>query len=483
MQFMQLLCLYSGWLNLARSKKRTCFLCFSMSGIMSVILVALSGCTSMPSCDDATDGACSTCIAPLADCNHDAEDGCEANLLVDVNHCGNCDKICPGVTTQSALCRNGVCGTCPPSRRDCNGLGADGCEAEITTDPKQCGACGVLCAPVPNAVVGCLNGVCTIAHCAAGFADCNGNATDGCETDTSTDLLNCGNCRNACPSLFGGTVGCQGGTCVVTACGAGFASCGNGTPISACETNTHTDVYNCGGCGTRCPATVGANTARACVMGTCTSAPCTAPFADCNGDAIDGCEIDTNRDPVHCGACNNVCQVLPNAGSTCLAGKCILTRCAADFGDCNGSVFDGCETNLLTDPIHCGACNVSCTLTANAASFACIKGQCEVSDCQPGYSDCDSLFNNGCEVNLTNDVGNCGACGSACPKTPHAMPRCTASVCWLTDRCDAGFANCDGNVLNGCEADLNNDSQNCGACNMPCSAGSFCSAGKCQLIR
>jgi hypothetical protein len=35
------------------------------------------------------------------DCNGNPADSCETNLSTDPNHCGSCDKACPGVTTHS----------------------------------------------------------------------------------------------------------------------------------------------------------------------------------------------------------------------------------------------------------------------------------------------------------------------------------------------------------------------------------------------
>ncbi|MEP7122105.1 MAG: hypothetical protein ABJE95_14395 [Byssovorax sp.] len=44
---------------------------------------------------------------------------------------------------------------------------------------------------------------------------------------------------------------------------------------------------------------------------------CTAGFADCNGDAADGCEANLGSDSTTCGACDHDCE-----GSACNAGLC-----------------------------------------------------------------------------------------------------------------------------------------------------------------
>jgi hypothetical protein len=45
---------------------------------------------------------------------------------------------------------------------------------------------------------------------------------------------------------------------------------------------------------------------------------------------------------------------------------------APECGDCDGVGENGCETNLSTDPLHCGACGKSCL------GAACIAGHCGI---------------------------------------------------------------------------------------------------------
>ncbi len=73
--------------------------------------------------------------------------------------------------------------------------------------------------PIPN---------CTVT-CPAGYADCNQNSADGCETNVSTSLTNC-EAGGWC-ALFGpnASAACTGGTCTI-------ASCTNGFGLTATET-------------------------------------------------------------------------------------------------------------------------------------------------------------------------------------------------------------------------------------------------------
>lgn len=61
--------------------------------------------------------------------------------------------------------------------------------------------------------------------------------------------------------------------------------------------------------------------------------------------------------------------------------------------NCNGQVDEGAST-----PVQNGNINCSNVLT-----------------CNPGFANCDGSIVNGCEVNLMSSPASCGACGNACP--------------------------------------------------------------------
>ncbi|APR77979.1 BNR repeat domain protein [Minicystis rosea] len=53
---------------------------------------------------------------------------------------------CPPAPHATATCNKGACELeCAPSYADCTGGTADGCETDLGSDPKNCGACGVAC--------------------------------------------------------------------------------------------------------------------------------------------------------------------------------------------------------------------------------------------------------------------------------------------------------------------------------------------------
>ncbi|HTQ05260.1 MAG TPA: hypothetical protein VMI54_15460 [Polyangiaceae bacterium] len=93
-----------------------------------------------------------------------------------------------------------------------------------------------------------------------------------------------------------------------------------------------------------------------------TSLPCPTGTADCDHDETNGCEtVIQGSDLNNCGACGGTCTTgAPHqTGVACVTGKCTLS-CADGWGDCDGQGYDGCESNLATSSLACGACGKSC---------------------------------------------------------------------------------------------------------------------------
>jgi hypothetical protein len=174
----------------------------------------------------------SACDFGFDDCNQDQMDGCETSVLSDTNNCGGCGVPCNALPNAMANCTAGNCvlGTCNDGFYDCDNNPMTGCEANIASDPNNCGACGNKCGNglvcknggctcamcnFPNAVSSCVNNMCIMGACNANFADCNKNPNDGCEVDLRFNNNNCGSCGTVCQNgLF-----CISSQCVVTMCG------------------------------------------------------------------------------------------------------------------------------------------------------------------------------------------------------------------------------------------------------------------------
>src|SRR5262249_7949412 len=148
-------------------------------------------------------------------------------------------------------------GDLTPSVELCDGPGND-CDGTVDNgfdlqhDPRNCGTCGVVC-NLPHATAGCAGGHCTTVVCDAGYANCSPSVADGCETQLGT-MTNCGACGDTC-SAPNTTATCDQSTNPATCsytCVAGFANC-NGTMSDGCEIDTQTDNNNCGSCGHVCP--------------------------------------------------------------------------------------------------------------------------------------------------------------------------------------------------------------------------------------
>lgn len=408
------------------------------------------------------------CEPGFGDCNGNTTDGCEENILSATENCGLCGQVCnPPHATGS--CDDGDCSilSCDTGYADCNGVVSDGCEVHIDSDLSHCGSCSNACF-ANNGSPSCVGGNCGIAACDAGYVDCNGAYTDGCEVNVNADVLNCGGCNLSCANDHGSTV-CANGSCVPV-CSGLFADCDN-QPANGCEQPI--DVLNhCGACGLSCDL---ANANDTCAGGSCAIASCYSGYADCNAAVADGCESALASDVSNCGACGNDCD--NTHGSTaCVAGGCV-PQCAAGWSDCDGDPTNGCETDIQTLS-NCGGCGVTCDLANGSES--CSTGSCSLTGCNTGYADCDSLDGNGCEVYTLNDVANCGSCGQACSNDNGGV-LCSAGQCSPT--CSTGFGDCDASVVNGCETQLGTLS-NCSSCGDACNlanASAVCSASGCAV--
>lgn len=96
--------------------------------------------------------------------------------------------------------------------------------------------------------------------------------------------------------------------------------------------------------------------------------------------------------------------------------------------------------------------------------------------CPEGFADCDGDSENGCEAALRTSVESCGACGARCEGGDGATALCAAGACALA--CDVGRADCDGDAANGCEVHLSEDPRHCGACGVTCAGA--CWNGTCD---
>jgi hypothetical protein len=245
---------------------------------------------------DAGDGgpACPTGQTP---CSGEAGTTC-ADLTSDPANCHACGSACP-VGNNTPSCSGGVCGlgTCNTNFEDCDQDASNGCESNQNTDTNNCGSCGHGCTGGEL----CAQGKCSIG-CSTGQTACyrtgDGGLTEtpttfgGYCTTLTSDTQNCGACGNVCPSINDSTQ-CNG-TCGVLQCTPGFADCDTDAS-NGCEINTTNDPKNCGGCNVGCAAScVNHVSGVSCSGSTCAITGCMPGFSDFNGACGDGCECATN---------------------------------------------------------------------------------------------------------------------------------------------------------------------------------------------
>jgi hypothetical protein len=189
----------------------------------------------------------------------------------------------------------------------------------------------------------------------------------------------------------------------------------------------------------------------------CFTVTCPAGFADCNHLGADGCETPLGT-VSNCASCGNACA-FANAAPACAGGACALGACNLGFGNCDGNAANGCETSLTT-ATDCGGCGVPCARPNGAAS--CQSGTCTLTACSPGFADCDGNPANGCEALPCAAGGVCTSSG-----------QCASGLC-LNGFCAS--ASCSDGVKNGTETGVD-----CGGSCPPCGNGLGCLVGgNCQ---
>ncbi len=400
------------------------------------------------------------CEGPFRDCANGPADGCETDTDTSVVNCGSCGRTC-AFPNAEASCGEGECvmGACLDGWADCINGDTDGCETRIESDPGNCGGCGDLC-EFDNAQGICSGGDCSMGACVLGRADCNEDDVDGCERNLVDDALHCGACENACDDT-NATAICEDRACSIDECDEGFDDC-NGAAFDGCEVELESDDLHCGECRNSCVASGGD---AVCIAGDCEVLECDAGFGDCDGRYDTGCEVPLVASLGHCGECFNVCSY-DNGFAACRFAECEFLACDTGWGDCNDDVdIDGCETDLDTSLDHCGVCGLQCDIAG--ANEVCSGGVCTFTGCEENRDGCVDGPENGCETDLLIDPDHCGVCDTSCD-LDFTLTGCAAGECEVLG-CIEGYENCDDGI-DGCDTNVVADPSNCGDCGIVCAA-------------
>jgi hypothetical protein len=382
-----------------------------------------------PRCDTAS-GNCVECLPTNDNCP-------QGKFCGQVNSVYTCQTGCQTVADcpkpdagGMPACCNHICVDTDIDGKNCgmcnNDCGKESCCggkcSDVTMDLSNCGLCGNACAG-NNATWSCAMSMCKVGNCNQGFGDCNGSPGDGCEATLATDPNNCGMCNMKC-GFANAVANCANSMCGIAMCNPGFGNC-DGNLMTGCETNVSGDPNNCGMCGTKCTY---ANAQGACVAAKCALAMCNNGFSDCDNNPANGCESATASDINNCGGCNMKCGNVANATVACSNSKCTITACTNGFKDCDMNEGTGCEINVTNDVNNCGGCGTKCTPGANVTGVSCSNQVCAITGCAGGFANCNGTFGDGCEINTTNDPLNCGGCGHNCGGLPCVNSACQNMV-------------------------------------------------------
>ncbi len=302
------------------------------------------------------------------------------------------------------------------------------CDADLKTDPDNCGQCGNHCL-ITGADATCVDGKCEVEQCRPGRYDLNGRVEDGCEYacdgdptadescnleddncdgvkdegfDVTSDPENCGACEAEC-KLVHASAKCEDSQCKIDECEPGFFNIQDNDFTGCTYACQYTDKNK----QVCTPPAAGQPNPNGCGVEVCDDVD-----QDCDGDFGD--VVDQNKScSDFCANAN--CEGECSFGTTqcigsqlvCIPGKTPSAEvCDGKDNDCNGTVDDGFD--LKTNTENCGACGNSCVGKLPHAFAKCANSECVIDQCETDYGELDKT-KDGCEL---------------CPVTPVRPESC-----------------------------------------------------------
>lgn len=390
-----------------------CSECWDPDGDLFGVGEACAGLDCDQENESVFEGAPETCNGEDDDCDSVIDEGFD--LRVDVNNCGACGAIC-AVENAEPVCEGGVCRIleCLDGFADCNADAADGCETDLA-DPSLCGACG----PLPGVPGESCGG------CDLGIWFCDDEGGLFCDGDPGEDALNaCGGCEDLDEVPFE-----ECGTC-----GTGLWVCDGDNDVRCVGDDGEEALNACGGC-----ASLEAIPETAC--GTCDTGTwlCDGPDSiSCSGDSGPGVLNE-------CGGCAPLEAAPLTSCGTCDSGfwSCVgteLVTCRDDLGEEARNACGGCDALSAEPSTACGPCGDGATVCNGINATICL-GATPDSD---GDGVCDD--SDICEGDdATGDTDRDGICDDSdvCIGDDDSGDRDGDGVCDSDDICDGDDASGD----------------------------------------
>ncbi len=183
--------------------------------------------------------------------------------------------------------------------------GASGCVGD-----QDCGP-GTICDPSGECVAGCSD----VSPCADGLSCCDATCVD-----TQTDFDYCGSCTNACDELANLSTTCSTGICTVGQCDAGFFDC-DGDASNGCESASEC-ICTPGSQQSCYTGPPGTQNVGACVGGTRTCGVTGQGYGPCIGEVIPDNELCANGIDEDCSGMADDVPDLDGDGWTVCQGDC-----------------------------------------------------------------------------------------------------------------------------------------------------------------
>ena len=283
-------------------------------------------------------------------CTFDPATDCQPGFFdIDHNPANGCEYQCAP--------SNGGVEACDLRDNNCNGAVDEG--FRFTSDPANCGRCGLVC-QFPHATPSCTLGTCRFepqTDCLAGFVDADGKQLDGCEyqcTKTNGGVEICDGIDNDCNGVADDDTVDAGLACASTTpphgvCIAnGALTCAAGHLICSGATEGVREL--CNNLDDDCDGTIDDGVTQGCYDGapaTSGIGVCRAGFATCAAGVF--------------GACAN--EVTPRA-----------ELCNGLDDDCNGAVDDAPGGGAITATCYTGPAATENVGTCTSGSKTCAFG-------------------------------------------------------------------------------------------------------------